>query len=186
MPWQMSELVRSAKNAGGTMNIGFTRRWLTVAFSFLASMLTGVLFSGMAGAVSFTPLNSSPCITSGGFNVAGFCSDIGIDYSQLTGQLVTSVHFDTQGVPNNLDNVNRFTGARNPVTGLSGLPDELKVATVRQVQGACPQQWPVGTIFTGTINGQIVRVDPSGFATTLVMLPGEAGSSLRGGLFHDR
>src|ERR1051325_2084162 len=169
------------------MNIGCNRRSRMAAFSFVASVFLLCIVARTAEAVSFTALNSSPCITSGGADVGGFCSDIGIDYSQLTGNLVTSVHFDSvpPGTTNNLDKVNRITGARTSIA-VSGLADELKVATVRQVQGACPQQWPVGTLFTGTVNGKIVRVDPNGFATTLVTLPGEAGSSVRGGLFFDR
>ena len=74
-------------------------------FYFVSSLILGLAFAKTAAAVSFSAINASPCATSGGFDSGGFCSDIGIDYSQLTGNLITSVHFDTGGSPNSLDNM---------------------------------------------------------------------------------
>jgi hypothetical protein len=78
-----------------------------------------------------------------------FDFDVGVDYSALTGRLVTSAHFNTNGVPDNLEDVNPLTGARSDISGFSNRFEELKVATARAVVGAsCPQNAPVGTIFT--------------------------------------
>jgi uncharacterized repeat protein (TIGR01451 family) len=173
-----------AKEQDKTMKNKYPRR-LSVRFCFVSGLLLGLAFTKMAAAVGFSALNVSPCATSGGFDSGGFCSDIGIDYSQLTGNLVSSVHFDTAGSPNSLDNVNRITGARVPLAFFP-TAGEVKVATVRQVQGGCTQQWPVGTVFAG--NGkQIVKIDPDGTITNPwrdLSLFGESGVIT--GLFHDR
>src|SRR6185369_14147852 len=147
--------------------------------SFLIFLLALVL-PGVAAAINFTPLNQGPCQTSGGQDVGGFCADIGIDYDQSTGNFVTSVHYNQGGTPNNLDRVDRVTGARVPVAGFVGANDELKVATVRQVQGACTQQWPVGTIFTGNQNiGQIVKIENGVVSNPWITLP-DADAPFRG------
>lgn len=160
-----------------------------IQFTALHSMIIFLLALALpriVEAISFTPLNSGPCITSSGFDVGGFCADIGLDYNQGTGHLVSSVHYNDGGLPNNLDHIDRITGARSPVPGFVGANDELKVATVRQVQGACTQQWPVGTIFTGNQNaGQIVKVENGIVTNPFVTLPG-GDSNIRGGIFHDR
>src|SRR4029077_20157660 len=141
----------------------------------------------MAAAVGFSALNVSPCTTSGGFDSGGFCIDIGIDYSQLTGNLVSSVHFDTAGSPNSLDNVDRITGIRVPLASFATI-GEVKVATVRQVQGGCTQQWPVGTVFAGNgTPGQIVKIDPNGTSTHPCSgLSAFGEPAVLRGLFHDR
>ena len=138
----------SRKRAGETMKNKYIRR-LSMTFYFVFSLLLGLAFAKTAAAVSFSAINTSPCATSGGFDSGGFCSDIGMDYSQLTGNLVTSAHFDTGGSPNSVDNIDRITGARVPLTSFTTV-GELKVATVRQIQGVCTPQWPVGTVFAAT------------------------------------
>ena len=132
-------------------------RRLSVRFCFVFGLLLGLAFTKMAAAVGFSALNVSPCTTSGGFDSGGFCSDIGIDYSQLTGNLVSSVHFDTAGSPNSLDNIDRITGVRVPLASFATI-GEVKVATVRQIVSGvagCTQQWQVGTVFAGN-GSQIV------------------------------
>ena len=160
---------------------------LSVGFYFVSSLLLGLAFAKIAAAVGFSALNVSPCATSGGFDSGGFCSDIGIDYSQLTGNLVTSTHFDTGGSPNSLDNVDRITGARVPLASFATI-GEVKVATVRQVQGGCTQQWPVGTVFAGNgTPGQIVKIDPDGTITNPWRdLSAFGETAVLTGLFHDR
>ena len=129
--------------------------------------------------------------------VLSFDNDVGIDYSFLTGNLVTSVHF-ASGNPSNLESVNQFTGVRTDLTGFSGRGDELKLAVARPTSPGCPQNVPVGTIFTsnGTANqginaeAQVVMVSPSGGANPsgavlhVMPLPGEK-SDLRGGFYFD-
>src|SRR4029077_9387800 len=103
-----------------------------VAFSLL--LATGL--AQTAAAITF----SQPIPT--------FDFDVGIDYSALTGRLVTSVNFNNQGNPVNLEDVNPFTGTRANINGFAGRVEELKVATARAVVGAgCPQNATVGTIF---------------------------------------
>jgi uncharacterized repeat protein (TIGR01451 family) len=162
-------------------------RRLSVRFCFIFGLLLGLAFTKMAAAVGFSALNASPCATSGGFDSGGFCSDIGIDYSQLTGNLVSSVHFDTAGSPNSLDNVDRITGARVPLASFATI-GEVKVATVRQVQGGCTQQWPVGTVFAGNgIPGQIVKINPDGSVVNPWRdLSAFGETAVLTGLFHDR
>ena len=151
----------------------FNRRLLAATLCFVFGALLALGFSGTSAAISFSALGN-------------FSNDVGIDYSQLTGNLVTSFNFGNTGAAS-LANVDRFTGVHTPIPGLNNFSDELKVATVRQVVGACSQQWPVGTIFTGNGHpGQIVKIDPNGTVTSpWVTLPGE-NSVLRGGFFHDR
>src|SRR5262245_41921698 len=98
------------KRAGETMKNKYIRR-LSMTFYFVFSLLLSFTFTKVAAAANFTAINSSPCTMAGGSDSGGFCSDVGMDYSQLTGNLVTSVHFDTAGSPNSLDNVDRITGA---------------------------------------------------------------------------
>src|SRR4029077_3358303 len=64
-----------------------------------------------------------------------FDFDVGVDYSAWTGRLVTSAHFNTNGVPDNLEDVNPLTGARSDISGFSNRFEELKVATARAVVG---------------------------------------------------
>jgi len=143
-------------------------------------------FSGTTEAITFSTFGAGPgACNESGSAPGGFCQDVGIDYSELTGNLVTSDHFQTGGLPNNLDNVDRITGARsNAAPAYSGHPDELKVATARKVTGACSQNAPVGTIFTGTgVAGEVAMITPPGNTAanvTILPLPGEV-ALLRGG-----
>jgi uncharacterized repeat protein (TIGR01451 family) len=174
----------SRERAGETMKNKYIRR-LSMTFYFVFSLLLGLAFAKTAAAVSFSAINTSPCATSGGLDSGGFCSDVGIDYSQLTGNLVTSVHFETGGSPNSLDNIDRITGARVPLAFFP-TAGEVKVATVRQVQGGCTQQWPVGTVFAGN-GAQIVKINPNGSVENSwkdLSAFGENGEIT--GLFHDR
>src|SRR2546423_1419790 len=79
-----------------------------------------------------------------------FNNPIGIDFHEPNGgNLIMSVNFPN-GIPNNLDLVNVSTATAAPFSSLSGLTEELKIATVRNT-AAC-QQFPIGDVFTG--NGQ--------------------------------
>jgi uncharacterized repeat protein (TIGR01451 family) len=154
--------------------------------SYISRLLVGIVFvsialltsgvPGLAAPITFTTLGSPP----------SFQEDIGIDYSDLTGNLVTSVHLFTSGVPNNLDNVDRITGARSDAAPtFTGRFDELKLATARITAGtaACPQNAPVGTIFTANGVGQVAMITPVG-TVSAVTLPGEQ-ATLRGGFYFD-
>ena len=117
---------------------------LSVRFYFVSSLLLGLAFAKIAAAVSFSAIDASPCATSGGFDSGGFCSDIGIDYSQLTGHLVTSVHFDTGS---------RTASTRRPHHGVRRPLFATIVKSSRHQApgtGGCTQQWPVGTVLPAT------------------------------------
>src|SRR5438094_3658445 len=123
------------------------RNSLSMIIWLVCSVLLAVGYSGTAAAISFSTL-------------PGFQHDVGIDYSELTGNLVTS--FDFGNGTTKLANVDRFTGVHTVIPGFVG-SDELKVATARTVSPSCPQNAPVGTIFTGTgAPGGIAMVTPTG------------------------
>src|SRR6185369_10880446 len=140
---------RSASN-NQRKRTGYQR--LQAAAFFSAVFFLSLLLPRVASAINFGVLNSGACLQLSGLDAGGFCQDIGIDYNPLFDNLVTSVHYNTNGNPNAFDYVNRFTGARTPIGNpvINNVADERKVTVVRQVQGACSQQWPVGTIFSGT------------------------------------
>ena len=156
---------------------------LLVVIFFASSLLLAAGLAGTAAAITFSQI------------IPTFDYDVGIDYSALTGRLVTSVNFNTQGNPVNLEDVNPFTGTRTSISGFANRPEELKLATARAVVGAgCPQNAPVGTIFASNGDSDTTQVvnmispaggaNPSGAVLASVTLTGET-SSLRGGFYFD-
>ncbi len=112
-----------------------------------------------------------------------FNTPIGIDYHQPSNTLILSANYPT-GQPNNLERV-LFDGTRVGFSNLSGLTDELKIATVQVPVGG----FTVGDVFTGNGNdGEIVRVSADGtiVQNPWVSLPGTGNGLLRGSLYHDR
>ena len=103
------------------MNQRFNHGLLAAIFCLLCSTLVALGFPGTAAAITFSQ------------TIPTFDFDIGIDYSALTGRLVTSGHFNTNGSPVNREDVNPFTEARTDISGFSGRFEELKVATARAV-----------------------------------------------------
>ncbi|MEE9394042.1 MAG: hypothetical protein V3W41_16195 [Planctomycetota bacterium] len=73
-----------------------------------------------------------------------FNSPIGIDYHEPTNSLITSVNF-SGGIPHNLERV-ELDGTRVPFSSLSGLTNELKIATVRSLGNI--GGFVVGDVFT--------------------------------------
>jgi hypothetical protein len=127
--------------------------------------------AGTAEAVTLTPLST------------GFNSPIGIDYHEPSNKVVMSVNYPT-GQPSNFELV-AADGGRTPFSAISGLTDELKLATVRS--GPCQGGFATGELFTGNGKpGEVVRVssDGSTIQDPWVMLA-DAGL-MRGGLFQDR
>lgn len=112
-----------------------------------------------------------------------FNSPVGIDYHEPTNSVIVSSNYPS-GFPTNLQLI-APDGTPSPFSNLSGLTDELKIATVRSgnVGG-----FITGQVFTGNgVPGQIVRVSPDGssFDNPFVTLPGASGL-LRGGMHVDR
>ena len=160
--------------------MGIMKRWsgraTQVAFLFLAAVLLAT-----ASPLNAAQINLNP--------VGGFQNEIGIDYSEHEGNPIVTYDFNEVG--------GSKIGVWDRVTGqiVKGIPialrEENKVATVRQVNtNVCPQQWPVGTIFTGTGQpGVIAKFEPQPNGTYIVTpawvtIPNE--TIFRGGFFHDR
>jgi uncharacterized repeat protein (TIGR01451 family) len=177
----------------------YCNRLLAMSFYLACSVLLAFGFSGTAAAITFTNI-SGPGGTCNSGIPPGYCNDVGIDYSQLTGNLVNSLFPNAgQAGPGGLFNVDRITGVHTLVANApaGSVIDETKVATVRVAGPACNanQSFPVGTIFTGNgLPGQIVIIPPSGPSTTLLLQGTSVTLSgtimedavLRGGFFQDR
>jgi uncharacterized repeat protein (TIGR01451 family) len=113
-----------------------------------------------------------------------FNSPIGIDYHQPTNKVAVSVNFPS-GLPLNFELIAE-DGSHAPFSSVSGLTDEVKIATVRG--SSCQGGFNVGELFTGTgVPGVIARIAPDGatVANPWVTLPDELGL-MRGSLFQDR
>ena len=107
---------------------------------------------------------------------------IGVDYDPLDGSLVASVSYPS-GQPHNLVKL-YASGDSRVYTGLSGLSEELKLATVKTSIGGFSR----GELFFGNgQDGQIVRVSGDGqrVQNPWVDLPGGGNGLFRGSLYHD-
>ncbi len=116
--------------------------------------------------------------------VSGVNAPIGIDYYAPNNTLVASVNYPS-GFPSNFVEVTQ-SGAVSPFSSISGLTDEVKIATVWP---GTPGGFSVGDFFTGNgIDGQIVRV--TGGGTTVINpwvdLPESNNGLIRGSLHVDR
>ena len=113
-----------------------------------------------------------------------FNNPIGIDFHEATNTVVMSVNYPT-GNPLVLETV-AANGSHSPFSTMSGLTDEVKIATVRADN---PAGFATGTLFVGNgRDGEIVRVSPDGSVVDnpWVSLPGDANGLMRGSLFVDR
>ena len=114
-----------------------------------------------------------------------FNNPIGVDYHEPTNSVILSANY-SGGLPSNLERV-QFDGSHVQYSGLAGLTDELKIATVRSAFN--PGGFVVGDVFSGNgQDGQIVRVTDGG-ATVVnpwVSLPGAGNGLMRGSLYIDR
>lgn len=117
----------------------------------------------------------------------GFNNPIGIDHHEPTNQVVMSVNYST-GTPYNFELV-ASDGTRTQFSSISGLTDEVKIATARDDGGGSSiGGFTPGELFTGTgVSGVIARIAPDGSSilNPWVSLPGETGL-LRGSLYVDR
>lgn len=112
----------------------------------------------------------------------GFDRPVGIDHHQPTNKVVLSVNYPT-GQPHNFEVVDIF-GNRQPFSNISGLTEEVKIATARDDGGG----FTPGELFTGTgVPGHIARISADGatIQNPWVVLPGEPGL-LRRSLHIDR
>jgi hypothetical protein len=113
---------------------------------------------------------------------AGFNNAVGIDHHAPTNQVVISVNYE-EGIPHNFELVAQ-DGSRTQFSTISGLKDEVKIATVRDRRGG----FIPGELFVGTgTPGVVARISSDGSAIDdrWVTLPDEQGL-LRGSLHVDR
>ena len=127
---------------------------------------------GGAGPIAFVAISTD------------FTSPIGIDFHESGGDVVTSVHY-SGGTPYALETVSA-DGTHAQFSSLSGVTDEVKIATVRS--GGLGG-FNAGELFVGNgVDGQIVRVsaDGSTVINPWVDLPGTGNGLMRGSLYVDR
>jgi hypothetical protein len=113
-----------------------------------------------------------------------FNNPIDVEYHQPTGKLLLSVNYSS-GKPNNFDLI-AADGRHTPFSSVSGLTDEVYIASVRS--SPCRGGFTIGQSFVGTgTPGAIARISPDGSRVDnpWVTLPGESGL-LRGGIAQDR
>jgi RHS repeat-associated protein len=169
---------------------------------------TSAATSNTVNVTSPTPVNQAPTVNAGPDQSAtlpnhppvqtpqpltlralstGFNTPIGIDYHQPTNKVVMSVNYPS-GQPSNFELVGT-DGTRTPFSNISGLTDELKLATARgDASGMSIGGFRAGELFAGTgTPGVIARISPDGTSVQnpWVTLPGENGL-LRGSLYVDR
>lgn len=113
-----------------------------------------------------------------------FNSPVGIDHHEPTNSVVMSVNY-SGGFPYNFERV-QADGSHVQFSSISGLSDEVKIATIRS---GGPGGFQTGDLFTGNgVDGQVVRISADGATVTnpWVDLPGGGNGLMRGGLYHDR
>lgn len=113
-----------------------------------------------------------------------FNNPIGIDYHEPTNSVVLSVNYST-GAPIGFERI-ELDGTHKPFSDLSGLTEEVKIATVRSggIGG-----FTVGDLFVGNgKDGEIVRISGGGATVQnpWVVLPGDQNGLMRGSLYIDR
>lgn len=111
-----------------------------------------------------------------------FNNAVGIDYHQPTNKVVVS-QFYPSGSPNNFALIDS-NGAKSSFSAISGLTDEVKIATVRAGNAG---GFTTGDLFTGNgVNGQVVRISADGSTAALFANLGAGAGLMRGSLFVDR
>ena len=113
-----------------------------------------------------------------------FNSPIGIDFHESSKSVVLSVNYST-GDPEALETV-LPDGSHATFSSLSGVTDEVKIATVRSGGSG---GFTTGELFVGNgVDGQIVRISADGSTVTNPWhdLPGGSNGLMRGSLYIDR
>lgn len=103
---------------------------------------------------------------------SGLTNLIGLDFDPLTSKLIVSLN-DPTGLPNNFDYVDPTSGTATQYGTVSGLAQEVKIASVRN---SCDARWHIGDLYVGTgTPGQFARISNGGTAVQVFTLPGEGG-----------
>ena len=127
---------------------------------------------GAAPAMPFTALSTA------------FNAPIGIDFHEPSSSVVLSVNYPS-GSPYAFERV-LADGSHVPFSGVSGLTNEVKIATARS---GGMGGFTTGQLFVGNGNdGELVRISPDGSAVDnpWVSLAGSGNGLFRGSLYIDR
>lgn len=154
------------------------------------ALLVAVCVLGLGGTFGARPAQAAGGVPVGSVTLSPistvFNTPIGIDYHQPSGKLLLSVNYGLGGIPNNFDLV-AGDGSNAPFGPVSGLTDEVYIATVRS--SSCTGGFTVGQSFVGSgAPGQVLRLDAAGSSLGVFVdlsLSGDFGL-IRGGLFQDR
>lgn len=112
---------------------------------------------------------------------------ISLDYYEPGNNLAASAFYPL-GNPRNFE-VIKTDGSRTPLSTVSGLTDEIQIASARSALrgGFAGSPFAAGTVFTSTdSDGEILRIAPDGTSSLFVNLPGTNNGRLDGGLHVDR
>lgn len=138
-----------------------------------ALAIAAAAISGAAQSITLTQISTT------------FNTPIGIDYHEPTQSVIASVNYAGGGSPYNLERILQ-DGSHTQFSSVSGLTDELKIATVRSGNLG---GFTTGEVFTGTGgDGEIIRIAANGASSInpWVSLPGSINGLLRGSLYVDR
>ena len=127
---------------------------------------------GLPAAIKLIPISTN------------FTNPVGIDYHEPTNSVVLSVNYST-GSPVGFERI-EFDGKHYPFSTLSGLTEEVKIATARSGN---PGGFTVGDLFVGNGNdGEIARITAGGASVVnpWVTLAGDNNGLMRGSLYVDR
>ncbi len=112
-----------------------------------------------------------------------FSQPIGIDYHEPTNSVVLSANYPS-GNPHTFERIDQ-DGNHTPFSGVSGLTDEIKIATARSGNKS---GFVAGELFVGNgVDGQIVRISDGGntVVNPWIDLPGNGNGLMRGSLYVD-
>lgn len=112
-----------------------------------------------------------------------FSTPIGIDFHEPTKSVILSANYPS-GLPVNFERI-EYDGTHKPFSEVSGLTDEIKIATVRSGNAG---GFETGTVFVGNGNdGELVKISPDGsmVVNPWVSVPGDGNGLFRGSLYVD-
>lgn len=113
-----------------------------------------------------------------------FSTPIGIDFHEPTKSIILSANYPS-GLPSNFERIEQ-DGTHYAFSNISGLTDEIKIATARSGNMG---GFATGEVFVGNgKDGELVRISPDGsnVVDPWVSLPGDANGLYRGSLYVDR
>ncbi len=113
-----------------------------------------------------------------------FSNPIGIDFHEPTKSIILSANYPS-GLPSNFERIEQ-DGTHYAFSAISGLTDEIKIATARSGNMG---GFVTGEVFVGNGNdGELVRISPDGsmVVNPWVSLPGDNNGLFRGSLYVDR